>query len=83
MTKELFDIRHIEYYQCKNTFTGSIGKFRYSIAPIDDVLKAQIWYGNKCIDVSEVVAQEEFPCSDDGLNSVAEWLEEQYNNKNT
>lgn len=81
MRSILVELPTLYYFKEKNKFSGSIDKlFRYKIIPAD-TLHCVIWHGLfaiDCIDQSEIVAQEDFELSDDGLNQLIDWIEAKY-----
>lgn len=74
----MFDIRRLEFYKNKNTFTGSCDAFRYRIQPKDELFLVSIWKQDVCYEQAEEVQTVEFPLSEEGFSQVAEWLERQY-----
>lgn len=74
----MFDIRRLEFYKNKNTFTGSCDAFRYRIQPKDELFWCP--FGNRMFVMmqAEEVQTVEFPLSEEGFSQVAEWLERQY-----
>lgn len=71
----------LHYFRERNKYSGSKDKtFRYKISP-SDVLECVVWYGLNAIDCigdEDIKARESFPLSDEGMVSMARWLEEQY-----
>ena len=72
-----FDIPWYNYFTSKNTFIGSLGNFRYRLAPKEDRLEASVWHGKLRYDLSEMAAVEEFSLDQEGLDQALAWLEEQ------
>ena len=74
-----------DYMSQKNTFSGSIGRFRYKFFPekkdeIDTVLVAAFYFDN-CYEVEEEagrVTRAEFAYSDAGIDEAEAWLMTQY-----
>ena len=69
-----------------NTYLGSFLGLRYRVKPTTveeegekrDVLECLCWYGEYCLEESEVVAQDTFPLSVEGREQVIDWIEGQY-----
>lgn len=74
-------------FAMKNPFTGSCGLFRYRVIPkvvmatpkeVDfdqSTMEAEYWHGLYCYEKSEVEGKEVFPLTDEGRQSMMEWLE--------
>ncbi len=82
-----FPLPKILYFISGNYFTGSFKTMNYRITPIkgkaeEDItahFEVDIWLGEKCSELSEMVASAEFPLDVDGLTTIENWLREQYN----
>lgn len=82
-----FPLPKILFFTSGNFFTGSCKTMNYRITPIKGKAEANItahfevdvWLGEKCSELSEMVATAEFPLDTDGLTAVESWLSEQYN----
>ena len=69
-----------------NTYLGSFLGLRFRVKPTTEgegdeakeVLACLCWYGEYCLEESEVVAEASFPLSAEGREQVIDWLEEQY-----
>ena len=71
-----------------NIFTGSCGNMRFRIAPTivmatpkevdmeQSSIFAEIWYGEKCYDLSTMEHSNTFPMSEEGRQALKSWLEE-------
>ena len=71
-----------------NVFTGSYGLLRFKITPtivmktpkeVDmetSSMKAEYWHGLYCYEKSEIEAVQEFAMSDDGRQSMYQWLKD-------
>ena len=71
-----------------NIFTGSYGQLRFKVTPtivmktpkeVDmeaSSMKAEYWHGLYCYEKSEIEAVHEFPLSDEGRQSMYQWLKE-------
>ena len=75
--ERLFDIPNAEYFGFKNTYTGSIGDFRFRLTPAENGIKVE-YYETYCYEVAEILDKLEVPCSDEGLEQAAAWLRERY-----
>jgi len=70
-----------------NIFTGSCGAFRFRIDPqiakkspkeVDmeaSSIVAEIWYGEKCYELSTVEGRQEYPMTEAGRGALKAWLE--------
>lgn len=75
-------------YMCqKNTYSGSLGDFRYKFYPYekDDIEKVFIAavYRDNCFEVEDAAGRtlkQEFPYEEDGIIAAEQWIMEQYNN---
>ena len=73
-----------------NAFYGSFHEMRFLVKPtaiVDKVtgdpmegskVDAYVWGGEFCMEESEILAQAEFPLTQQGHEQVIDWLEEQY-----
>lgn len=79
MNKDLiFEIRDYEYFKNKNIFSGSAGDFQYRIAPEGEILKASVWKGKKCFQLSEMLEEKEFSASEEGVSKTIEWIKQKF-----
>lgn len=74
----MFDIRRLEFYQNRNTFTGSCDRFRYRIQPEEAFLRVCYWRENVCYELANKVTDAEFPLTEEGFQQMIDWLEQQY-----
>ena len=63
-----------------NTYLGSFLGLRFRVKPVndEDTLECLTWYGEFCLEDSEVAAEASFPLTAEGREQVIDWLEEQY-----
>lgn len=63
-----------------NTYLGSFLGLRFRVKPVndEDTLECLTWYGEYCLEDSEVAAEASFPLTAEGREQVIDWLEEQY-----
>ncbi len=69
-----------------NTHLGSFLGLRYRIQPTkketemgtEEIFACLDWYGEYCLEESEVVHEAEFPLSAEGREQVIDWLEQEY-----
>lgn len=74
------------YFQNGGVFTGSVDdfadksakEFRYKLQPNDGVLKAEVWYGPFCYEMSEIADQAEFAISGEGYDDMIGWVRQKY-----
>ena len=82
---ELF-IPTLHTFAMKNTFTGSLGLFRFRVQPnvimathkeVDfeqSTMLVEFWHGLYCYEKSEMEGQETFPLTDQGRQDMIDWL---------
>lgn len=73
-------------FAMKNTFTGSLGLFRFRVQPnvimatpkeVDfeqSTMMVEYWHGLYCYEKSEMEGQETFPLTDQGRQDMIDWL---------
>lgn len=63
-----------------NTYLGSFLGLRFRVKPVndEDTLECLTWYGEYCLEDSEIAAEASFPLTAEGREQVIDWLEEQY-----
>ena len=83
--QDLF-IPTLHTFAMKNTFTGSMGMFRFRVKPnvvmatpkeVDfeqSTLFAEYWHGLFCYEKSQMEGSETFPMSDEGRQAMIDWL---------
>ncbi len=64
------------FFENGNSFTGSAGALRFLLTPDEEQITAKIWYGQFCLEKSEVQEQRAFPLSDAGRAELLAWLTE-------
>lgn len=74
-------------FAMKNTFTGSVGLFRFRVMPkvqmktpkeVDfetSTMEAEFWHGLFCYEKSEMEGKEVFPLSETGREELMAWLQ--------
>ena len=77
------------FWENGNTWYGSKGNARFFIQPVtppqpeeqaaapEPVLQVELWPGPLSKELSQVIATASFPLSEEGLNQLTHWLEEQ------
>ena len=82
---ELF-IPTLHTFAMKNTFTGSLGLFRFRVQPnvimatpkeVDfeqSTMLVEYWHGLYCYEKSEMEGLEAFPLTDQGRQDMIDWL---------
>ena len=85
--EELY-IPTLHTFAMKNLFTGSFGKFRFRIKPnvvmatakeVDfeaSTMFVEYWHGLFCYEKSEMEGSETFPLTDEGRQTMIDWLKE-------
>lgn len=83
---ELF-IPTLHTFAMKNTFTGSVGLFRFRIQPKVEMktakevdfdassMFAEFWHGLYCYEKSDMEGQATFPLSEKGREDMIAWLQ--------
>lgn len=74
-----------DYMSQKNTYSGSLGSFRYKFFPekkddIETVFVAAV-YRDNCFEVEDAAGRtikSEFPYDPDGILSATAWIKEQF-----
>lgn len=82
MNEKVFNIPEFEYFEMGGKYSGckrgmSRDDFNFRFDP-KEKLKAQIWYGLKCFDKSELVSEAEFDITKEGCRAACDWVEEQF-----
>lgn len=82
---ELF-IPTLHTFAMKNTFTGSLGLFRFRAVPKVEMktpkevdfeassIVVEYWHGLFCYEKSQMEGQAEFPLSEEGRADMIDWL---------
>ena len=82
---ELF-LPTLHTFAMKNTFTGSLGLFRFRVQPnvimatpkeVDfeqSTMLVEYWHGLYCYEKSEMEGLETFPLTDQGRQDMIDWL---------
>lgn len=81
MSTPVISLPRFDYMSQKNTYSGSIGRFRYKFFPekkddIDTVLVAAYYFDN-CYEVeleAGRVTRKEFAYSNEGIDEAQDWL---------
>ncbi len=87
--EELF-IPTLHTFAMDNTFTGSLGNFRFKIVPavvksecnpkeVDmakSSIHAEYWHGPFCYEKSEIEGRQTFPMSEEGRAQLLTWLKD-------
>ena len=78
----------LHWFAMSNLFTGSSGMLRFRAKPnvvmatakeVDfeaSSITVELWHGLYCYEKSEMEGSREFPMSDEGLQQMKSWLEE-------
>lgn len=85
-----FYLTNLHSWSNGNAFYGSLRAMRFLVRPTvlrdkgtgellpESKIEVLVWKGEYCLEESEVLAQAEFPLTEEGREQVIEWLEEQY-----
>lgn len=74
MMGELF-LPVLSHFQNQNTWISSQGRLRYKVVPDGEELKSEVWEGPWEYALSTVEGAGTFSMSEEGLGSLAAWLE--------
>ena len=72
-----FDIPRPFYFESGNHFTGSKEDFNFKITPKDRTFHVEFWHGFICSDLAKMEGDQDFPLTEEGFQSMLEWLKEQ------
>ena len=73
-----FRVPDISMFKEKNPYIGSENTFNYRISPADEKLRAEIWYGMKCYESSEMVSTQEAELDENGLGALIVFLNDEF-----
>ncbi len=73
-----FYIPHISLFLEGNPYISSENTFNYRIKPEDDKLTLTVWYGMKCLELSEPVSRFEDEKSEKGLAALASHIDNEF-----
>lgn len=82
MNEKTFNIPEFEYFEMGGKYSGckrgtAHDDFNFRFTP-KEKLTAQIWYGIKCFEKSELISESEFDITREGYHAACDWVEEQY-----
>ncbi len=84
MTENNYSIKipEYEYFEMGGHYSGSkrgmnFDDFNFHIVPKEEI-KADVWYGVKSYDLSEMIDGKIFEQSREGYHQMLDWIEEQY-----
>ena len=77
----IWDLPGFDYFTAGNPFIGSGGALRFKVTPKfakeeneDSVFFVEIWAGEKCYELSEIAATEQFPFEEKSLYEINNYL---------
>ena len=85
-----FYLTNLHSWTNGNAFYGSLRAMRFLVKPTvvrdkesgelqpESKVEAFVWKGEYCMEESEILAQAEFPLTEEGREQVLVWWEEQY-----
>ncbi len=79
-----FYLPNLATFQNDNGFLGSFHGLRFRVKPnlgkdgSQPALHALVWHGLLCLELSQVVAEQSFPLTEEGHAQVLVWLDDQY-----
>ena len=65
------------FWENGNSWYGSLGQARFFIQPQEDQLTVQLWRGPLTKELSEILAETVVPLSQEGLDQLTAWLNQQ------
>lgn len=74
-----WDLPGIDYFQFKNSFKGSRGRFRFSATGKDDCIKVLYWAEDVCLEEAKNIVEKEFELCEQSLFDINRYLTEKYN----
>lgn len=74
----MFFFPTLSHFTLGNGWTGSLGTRRYAVDPPEEgMLHTVVWEGPNCRELSEPIAQGDFPLGEEGLAALRQWLDSQ------
>lgn len=75
-----FYIPTVTYFTSGNFLTGSRNGMNYKMLPQqeENSIQVKIWYGEKNLDHSELIAEKTFEMAQESMKQIENWLYEQY-----
>ncbi|MCI8537477.1 MAG: hypothetical protein HFF18_02285 [Oscillospiraceae bacterium] len=77
-----FYLPNLYTFQNGNTFIGSFRGLRFRVAPDKEgeapTLSALVWYGEYCLELSDVQGESAFPLTEEGREALLDWLEAEF-----
>lgn len=74
---EALFIPTLSFWENSNSWYGSLGQARFFIQPQEDQLTVQLWRGPLTKELSEILAETAVPLSQEGLDQLTAWLNQQ------
>ena len=81
---ETFYLPNLYTFQNGNAFLGSFAGLRFQVKPEktgeeeQPVLAALVWYGEYCLELSQVEGAASFPQTEEGREALLDWLEAEF-----
>lgn len=76
MAQEIF-LPTFSHWEHGNKWFGSLGTHRFLVTPTQESLEVQLWQGPMALEFSLVELTASFPLTQEGLDALKTWLEEQ------
>ena len=73
MEKKVY-LPSLSHWEYGNKWSGDLGPVRYLVTPAEGEMTAELWMGPMARDFVEPEQTAVFPVSEEGLNSLEEWL---------
>ena len=74
---EALFIPTLSFWENGNSWYGSLGQARFFIQPQEGQLTIQLWRGPLTKELSEILAETAVPLSQEGLDQLTAWLNQQ------
>ncbi len=77
----------LHHFENTNVFTGSFGALRFILEPdpepkkgddapsLERQIHARVWYGQFCLEKSEIADAADFPLTEEGRAALKAWLD--------
>ena len=77
MDRELF-LPTLAHWKFENNWSGSCGALRFFVTTSEESMLAEVWNEDVCRELAQIRDSAQFEVSQEGLDAMRAWLEEQY-----
>ena len=67
----------LSFWENGNSWYGSLGQARFFIKPQEENLAVQLWRGPLTKELSQILKETSFPLTQEGLDQLTQWLDQQ------